>query len=171
MEFYELYDKYGNNLHKVVNHDYALSNNEYRAIAHLVIFNEKKEMLIQKRGIYKKDFPNVFDISCGGGVNEGESAYQAAKRELKEELGISLDFDDRAYFRVFYPKGIDDYFIAIVNKDDINPIIDYKEVLAFRWASEKEIVKMMKKKQFVSYNKGFIELLFAMINNRGTYLL
>ena len=37
------------------------------------------------------------------------------------------------------------------------------------WASKETIINMMKEDKFIKYNEGFIELLFAMFNNRGTY--
>lgn len=170
MEFYDIYDKYGNKTNKVVNHDYKLKDGEYRAIVHLVIFNSKNEMLIQRRGLDKIDFPNCFDITSGGGVNTNETTYVAAKRELREELGLECEFDDRPYLRVFYKNGIDDYYI--LNLDiDLNKVkINNQEVLDFKWSSKEEILEKMKDKKFVSYNEGFIEFLFSLSKNRGTYL-
>lgn len=170
MEYYEIYDKLGNKTGRIVSHDYKLKEGEYRAISHIVIFNNKDEMLIQKRGIDKVDFPGAFDISAGGGVNANETTYEAAKRELKEELNLSVEFENWPYLRIFYKKGIDDYYFVVADIDLSNVSINNKEVLSCKWASETEILEMMSKKEFVNYNKGFIELLFSMHKNRGTYV-
>ena len=169
MEYYDIYDEFGNKTDKVVPHDYKLSPNEYRAISHIVIFY-KDLMLIQKRGHNKIDFPDCFDITAGGGVNHNETTFMAAKRELKEELGLDIPFSNRCFFRVYYKQGIDDYFIynSDTKIDEIK--INGVEVLEIKWASKEEIKEMMKNKEFVSYNDGFIDLLFSMRNNRGTYI-
>ena len=37
------------------------------------------------------------------------------------------------------------------------------------WKCWVEILKMMEMDEFIRYNEGFIQLLFAMFDNRGTY--
>ncbi len=170
MEYFDIYDKNGNFTGKTVEHDYKLKEGEFRYLAHLCIYDEKDRMLIQKRDYDKIDWPGCWDISCGGGVNAGESTYQAAKRECKEELGLDLDFEARPIFRAFFPKGFDDYYVLNVDSSKINVVCKADEVLGARWASLEEIVEMMKAGEFVNYNDGFIQLLFSMRKNRGTYL-
>lgn len=53
------------------------------------IFNSKGEVWIQKRPMNKKHFPGLWDVSACGAVSSGESPNNAAKRETKEEMGIS----------------------------------------------------------------------------------
>ncbi|MDP3728774.1 MAG: NUDIX domain-containing protein [bacterium] len=59
----------------------------YRMIA-IFVFNDKGQLLVQKRGPHLKRFPNYYDSSVGGHVDPGESYEEAALREMKEELGI-----------------------------------------------------------------------------------
>ena len=47
--------------------------------------------------------------------------------------------------------------------------INKEEVLDLKWASKEEILKMMEMDEFIRYNEGFIQLLFSMFDNRGTY--
>lgn len=56
----------------------------------VIIFNHKKEVLLQKRSQTKDMYPGYFTSSCGGHVLKGETYEEAAHRELKEELGIDL---------------------------------------------------------------------------------
>lgn len=48
-------------------------------------------VLLQKRAATKKRSPGFYHISAAGHVNVGESPVQAALRETKEEVGISID--------------------------------------------------------------------------------
>lgn len=52
---------------------------------------EGYEVLLQKRADSKATWPGFWDISAAGHVDYGESPLDAAMREAKEELGLSLD--------------------------------------------------------------------------------
>ena len=140
-----------------------LCDDEFILIAHLVIFNSRGEMLIQKRKEDKKDWPGCWDITSGGGVRAGETSYEGAVREISEELGLSIALEDkRPIFTIDYPLGFDDYFIITkdVSLDEVT--IQPEEVTAVRFASYDEIKRM-------TDDKGFIDLLFSMRDGRGSY--
>ncbi|MDA8089492.1 MAG: NUDIX domain-containing protein [Nitrospiraceae bacterium] len=63
-------------------------------VAHVLVFNRKGEILLQKRSMNKDVAPGRWDTSVGGHVDPGESPEAAAIREMKEELGVeaALDF-------------------------------------------------------------------------------
>lgn len=54
---------------------------------HIWIYNDKGEILMQKRAMTKAVYPGVWDISAAGHVAAGETMEEAALREIKEELG------------------------------------------------------------------------------------
>ena len=60
-------------------------------------FNDKKELLLQKRSVTKKSHPNCWDISGAGHIRAGESVIDGAIRELKEELGVEVEEKDLQY--------------------------------------------------------------------------
>jgi isopentenyldiphosphate isomerase len=45
-------------------------------------------VVFQRRGFAKDSAPGAWDLACGGHVGPGETAGQAAARELVEELGL-----------------------------------------------------------------------------------
>lgn len=47
-------------------------------------------MLLQRRAAQKDSWPLLWDVSVAGHVAAGESAYDAAVREAREELGIEV---------------------------------------------------------------------------------
>lgn len=51
------------------------------------------EVLIGKRSADRASYPGVWDV-VGGHVEEGESLEAAARRELREELGIEIEIAD-----------------------------------------------------------------------------
>lgn len=62
----------------------------HRAV-HILVFNKHRDCLLQKRSHLKDRHPNVWDSSAAGHVDAGEDYDTAARRELKEELGIDAD--------------------------------------------------------------------------------
>lgn len=170
MELTCLYDKNRKPLNKNVDKYANLNEGEYVIIVHACIFNSEGQMLIQKRSLNKIDQPGKWDISSGGGLMVNETVAEAASREIYEELGIKYDFsNERVYMTIHYDRGFDDYYLILMDKDINEFKIDNEEVLAIMWASKETIINMMKEDKFIKYNEGFIELLFAMFNNRGTY--
>lgn len=61
-------------------------NLRHRAV-HVIIYNDKGELFLQKRSTAKDKFPGCWDSSCSGHVDAGEDYDRAARRELVEELG------------------------------------------------------------------------------------
>lgn len=55
----------------------------------LFLFNSKKQLLLTKRAETKKTFPGVWTNTVCGHLLPDETAEAAAKRRLKEELGIA----------------------------------------------------------------------------------
>ncbi len=57
----------------------------------ILVFNKKRELLLQKRSLSKDTSPGRWSLSASGHVDKGESYDGAAKRELREELGIEAE--------------------------------------------------------------------------------
>lgn len=59
----------------------------HRAIG-VLVFNDKGELLLQKRSQHKDLNPGKYTISVGGHVTKGQTYEEAAMREMEEELGV-----------------------------------------------------------------------------------
>jgi len=58
-------------------------------VVHVLVFNDRGELLLQKRSMNKDVAPGKWDTSVGGHVNAGETIHEALRREMEEELGIT----------------------------------------------------------------------------------
>ncbi|SHI47468.1 Isopentenyldiphosphate isomerase [Malonomonas rubra DSM 5091] len=56
---------------------------------HVLLFNSKLQLLLQKRSASKDIQPGKWDSSVGGHLELGEDYLTAAKREMHEELGVT----------------------------------------------------------------------------------
>ena len=62
----------------------------HRAVG-ILIFNQKGELLIQKRSLTKDTFPGCWEHSVGGHVDKNDNYLNTAVRELEEEVGLKVD--------------------------------------------------------------------------------
>jgi len=59
-------------------------------VVHFHLFNEKGDLFLQKRALTKDLLPGFWDTSAGGHMDPGENVDDALRREVLEELGISI---------------------------------------------------------------------------------
>lgn len=88
-----------NELFDIVNENNEVIGKKKRNIVHsrglfhrtvnIFVFNSKGDIFLQQRNADKDICPLVWDLSTAGHLKIGESYLEAAKRELKEELGIN----------------------------------------------------------------------------------
>lgn len=70
----------------------------------ILIFNDRNEILWQKRSQGKDLYPGQWGPSASGHVDAGEGYDRAAARELKEELGVELEMEFLGTFLFSYPR-------------------------------------------------------------------
>jgi len=71
----------------------------HRAI-HLLVFNAKGELFLQKRSMKKDCFPGTWDSSVSGHVDTGEEYDACALREPREEIGLELAAVPERLFKI-----------------------------------------------------------------------
>ncbi len=91
----------------------------------------------------------------------GETSGQAAQRELREELGLSLDLRlTRPHISVSFERGFDDIFLVEADLDIQSLTLQPEEVKQAKWAAREEIRVMIDSGEFIPYYKSLIDLLF-----------
>ncbi len=65
----------------------------HRAV-HIFVFNDRGQIYLQRRSDTKDRHPSKLDSSAAGHVDPGESYFDAAKRELHEELGLRTQIQE-----------------------------------------------------------------------------
>ena len=135
----------------------------YRMVVHAAIFNSEGRLLIQQRCTQKKTFPEKWDVTVGGGSLCGETSREAMQRELREELGLDIDFSElRPRLTVNFDDGFDDYYIIEKDLSLDSLRLQTEEVMDVRWATLGEIFEMIDSGEFIPFMKSFIAFLFEM---------
>lgn len=165
MEILDIYDRDRHRTGKTYLRKDRIPEGGFRLIVHILIFNDRGELLIQQRAAHKK-MGGLWDITCGGACQAGEDSQDGARRELKEELGLDIDFANlRPILTANFDQGFDDFYILRENIDTGNLILQEEEVKAACWASRDEVFKMHANSDFVQYKESFLALLFDLNNN------
>lgn len=168
MELHDLYDIHGQKTGASLMRGTPLPPNMFRGVVHICLFNNKGQMLIQKRVDDKDLWPSVWDVTAGGSMIAGENSQQSAQRELFEELGVEHNFSsERPYVTVHFEKGFDDYYLIKKEVDENTLTFQASEVSTAKWATCQEIKQMIDNKTFIPYKKSLIEFLFDCLNKRG----
>lgn len=72
---------------------------KHRAV-HVLVFNARGDLFLQKRSMLKDNWPGVWDSSSSGHVDAGEDYDPCAVRELREELGWTIDSAPDRLFKI-----------------------------------------------------------------------
>lgn len=92
-------------------------------VVHLHVFNEKGELYLQKRPMWKDIQPGKWDTAVGGHVDFGEDIHTALLREAREELGINAEGNELVQMYEFHSEREHELVYAhkIVYDKDITP--------------------------------------------------
>jgi isopentenyldiphosphate isomerase len=116
-------------------------------VAAIFVFDKHNRLFVQLR---KKD--GLLDHSAAGHVRKGETYDEAARRELKEELGLTADLNKigtfyaderlpRKKFQTIHYFGL--YKTILSNKILSKMILSKDEVIEMRYMEIKEIICSM----------------------------
>ena len=156
MELVDLYDENRAPLGKTAERYGKKGPGEYRTVVHVCLFDSQGRLLIQKRTAGKRVWPEMWDVSVGGGVDAGETSRQGAEREFRRP-SVTVNFGG----------GFDDVFIVRRDLDDAAFQLQAEEVAAVRWVTLPELLDMVDEGSFIPYPKSFLGFLFDMRDSFG----
>jgi len=87
LELVDVIDEQGNVVATVTRQEMRARRLPHRCV-YILVFNSQGKVFIHLRTPAKDLFPSRWDVTVGGVLASGESFDQAAKRELREELGV-----------------------------------------------------------------------------------
>ena len=169
MEIWDLYDVDRRITDKKMIRGEKTPKGYYRLVVGICIFNSKGEMLIQKRQPFKQGWSGLWDITVGGAAISGDNSRTAAEREVQEELGLEISLAGVAPKVSFtFDSVFADFYLLNMDVDLDTLALQYEEVEKVSWASREEIHKMIDRKEFISYDKSIIDMMFFFRDHSDT---
>ena len=109
----------------------------------IFIFNSKNELLLQQRAYSKYHSGGLWTNTCCSHPRDNETVYEAAKRRLKEEMGMTSHLEKKFDF-IYKSKMINNLFEhefdhVLFGFSDKKPKINITEVESFRYSSLEDI--------------------------------
>ncbi|OVA06923.1 NUDIX hydrolase domain [Macleaya cordata] len=156
---------------------------DYHRAVHVWIFAEStQELLLQCRADNKDSWPGLWDISSAGHISAGDSSLITARRELQEELGVTLPKDAFELIFIFLHecvtnggKFINNEFEDVYLVTTLDPIpleaftLQETEVSAVKYISWEEYKNLLAKEdpEYVPYDvSGEYGQLFDILSKR-----
>lgn len=119
---------------------------KHRAV-HVLVFNARGEVFLQKRSFKKDTFPGAWDSSASGHLDSGEKYDACAVRETREEIGLFLDCTPKRLFKIDACAQTGQEFVWVYRTESNGPFrlnLDELECGAFfksdhvnRWMAER----------------------------------
>lgn len=115
----------------------------HRAV-HVLVFDRAGRLFLQKRSMLKDLSPGLWDSSCSGHLDSGESYDLAAQRELGEELGLNVPTPPTRWFRIEACAETGWEFCWIYRLESEGPFVLHpEEIDGGEWLTPAEINRQM----------------------------
>ena len=111
---------------------------------HVLVFNARGEVFLQKRSMQKDRQPGVWDSSCSGHLDSGEDYDSCAVRELREEIGLSLAQAPERMFKLDACEETDAEFVWVYRCQAEGPFtLHPEEIECGGWFAPAEVTRWM----------------------------
>jgi isopentenyl-diphosphate Delta-isomerase len=114
---------------------------------HVLVFNARGQVFLQKRSIKKDRQPGVWDSSASGHLNSGEDYDSCAVRELCEEIGLRASEPPERLFKLKASVETDQEHVWIYRCRSEGPFeLDPEEIETGGWFDVEEVNRWMKER-------------------------
>lgn len=164
-ELIDCLDEFGNKTGIVKPKSAIKKDGDYHRVIAVLIVNDDK-ILIHQRSKNKKVYPSLWSLFIRGHVQSGEDSLDAALREIKEEIGISINKNELEFLytlkeeakkKDYIENMFYDTYILRKNINIKNITIQKEEVDDIKYINIDEVYNLIKNgsKDFVPNNEDY----------------
>jgi isopentenyldiphosphate isomerase len=156
VEFWDILDEDGNKTGRLHERGNQMKKGEFHHQVCIWIVNDKGEFLISKRSPNRHSMPNIWECT-GGNTVAGDDSLNSALKEVREELGVTLNPDDGFLFKEIKHIREDgsgkfmDVWIFRQEVDISAIILQPEETCDAMWATKNQIIKMIDEGEFTMW--------------------
>ena len=124
----------------------------HRAV-HVLVFNSRGEIFLQKRSMKKDRQPGKWDSSASGHLDTGEDYDACAVREMREEIGLTAAAPLKRLFRIEARRETGQEFVWVYRGEAEGPFeLNADEIERGGWFSPAEVSRWLaeRPKEFAS---------------------
>lgn len=111
---------------------------------HVLVFNARGEVFLQKRSMQKDRQPGLWDSSASGHLNSGEDYDACAVRELQEEIGLAVAQPLERLFKIAACEETDQEFVWVYRCQSNGPFaLNAEEIERGGWFAPAAVTRWM----------------------------
>ena len=152
----EVWDAYNSDFEKlpgvtlVRGEESTIPNGTYHLVVHVLVKHVDGTFLCMQRD-FRKHYPGMWEASASGSALQGETPYEGALRELREETGVTAtELTELARFSKDSTHACYVEYLCITDCDKDSVTLQEGETIAYRWADAAEIGEWIAAEQFLS---------------------
>ena len=164
MELLKLYDE-NHNYIETKDRTYAHSDDckLFHDCIHIIILSKSNKILLQKRSRFKKQHPNLWDLSVTGHVTSDDELLTACQRETFEEIGLKTKISDFERLVVIKDYGDKEFLNIYLLKERVDENYKFtfedEEVSEIKFFDLEQFKQMFFSQEFSPYYKEYKEIL------------
>lgn len=139
----ELWDAYKDDFTKIdrmiLQRGKSIPQGIYHLVCEIIVKHFDGSYLLMQRD-FKKHLGGLWEATAGGSAISGETPFECAKRELKEETGIrECNLSEIGRVVHYSHQTIYYEFLAEVSIDKDSIILQEGETISYKWVSKEEL--------------------------------
>lgn len=156
MEKWDAYNKEGKIIEGDLIRGQEIPLGSYHLVVEILVIHTDGSILVMQRDFQKDDYPGKYEASAGGSVLKGESSYEGATRELREETGIQAQVE-YMYDRINdKDQTIYHQYIAVTHCDKDSIVLQKGETIGYKWLSQEAFFDFILTDDFVDRQRDRI---------------